>query len=106
MAPIKVAVFPLVKNKPELMKKARGIYETIRLRHNAFWDVSGAIGESEAKKKQGTYCKDTKACRKHHCSSRPCGLDERGVPRNSVTLPSFSRMLDMEVFKTGYEDRG
>ncbi|CAN0364476.1 unnamed protein product [Ectocarpus sp. 12 AP-2014] len=44
MAPIKVAVFPLVKNKPELMKKARGIYETIRLRHNAFWDISGAIG--------------------------------------------------------------
>ncbi|CAN0329680.1 unnamed protein product [Pylaiella littoralis] len=44
MAPIKVAVFPLVKNKPELMEKARGIYESIRLRHNAFWDVSGAIG--------------------------------------------------------------
>lgn len=45
MAPIKVAVFPLVKNKPELMEKARGIYESILLRHNAFWDVSGAIGE-------------------------------------------------------------
>eukprot|EP00752_Nemacystus_decipiens_P008355 g7469.t1 len=44
MAPIKVAVFPLVKNKPELMAKARGIYESIRLRHSAFWDVSGAIG--------------------------------------------------------------
>ena len=45
MAPIKVAVFPLVKNKPELMEKARSIYESIQLRHNAFWDVSGAIGE-------------------------------------------------------------
>lgn len=45
MAPIKVAVFPLVKNKPELMAKARGIYESIQLRHSAFWDVSGAIGE-------------------------------------------------------------
>lgn len=45
IAPIKVAVFPLVKNKPELMEKARGIYESIRLRYNAFWDVSGAIGE-------------------------------------------------------------
>ncbi|CAM9861843.1 unnamed protein product [Ascophyllum nodosum] len=44
MAPIKVAVFPLVKNKPELMEKARSIYESIQLRHNAFWDVSGAIG--------------------------------------------------------------
>lgn len=45
MAPIKVAVFPLVKNKPELLGKARSIYESIRLRHNAFWDVSGAIGK-------------------------------------------------------------
>lgn len=53
MAPIKVAVFPLVKNKPELMEKARGIYETIRLRHNAFWDVSGAIGEIREKRQMG-----------------------------------------------------
>ncbi|CAM9677805.1 unnamed protein product [Choristocarpus tenellus] len=44
MAPIKVAVFPLVKNKPLLMAKARELYETLRKRHTAFWDVSGAIG--------------------------------------------------------------
>ncbi|CAN0297601.1 unnamed protein product, partial [Ectocarpus fasciculatus] len=44
MGPIKVEVKPMVKNKQEMMEKARGIYETIRLRHNAFWDVSGAIG--------------------------------------------------------------
>ena len=44
VAPIKAAVFPLVKNKPELMEKARGIYENLRRRWNVFWDVSGAIG--------------------------------------------------------------
>lgn len=44
VAPIKAAVFPLVKNKPELMEKARGLYEKLRRRWNVFWDISGAIG--------------------------------------------------------------
>ena len=44
MAPIKVGVFPLVKNKPEIMAKARGIYDQLKKRYNVFWDVSGAIG--------------------------------------------------------------
>ncbi|EWM27167.1 glycyl-trna synthetase [Nannochloropsis gaditana] len=44
MAPIKVGVFPLVKNKPEIMEKARAIYDQLKRRYNVFWDVSGAIG--------------------------------------------------------------
>ncbi|MFO7937763.1 MAG: glycine--tRNA ligase [Kiritimatiellia bacterium] len=44
IAPIKVAVFPLVKNKPELYKKAREMFEHLRQRYAAFWDQSGAIG--------------------------------------------------------------
>lgn len=44
MAPIKVAVLPLVKNKPELVDKARKLYEKLQRRWNVFWDVSGAIG--------------------------------------------------------------
>lgn len=44
MAPIKVGVFPLVKNKPEIMEKARAIYDQLKHRYNVFWDVSGAIG--------------------------------------------------------------
>ena len=43
-APVKVAVFPLMKNKPELVEKARGIFDTLRRRWPAFWDVAGAIG--------------------------------------------------------------
>lgn len=44
IAPIKAAVFPLVKNKPELVAKARSLYEKLRRRWNIAWDVSGAIG--------------------------------------------------------------
>eukprot|EP00640_Fibrocapsa_japonica_P000717 CAMPEP_0113937396 /NCGR_PEP_ID=MMETSP1339-20121228/4017_1 /TAXON_ID=94617 /ORGANISM="Fibrocapsa japonica" /LENGTH=560 /DNA_ID=CAMNT_0000940133 /DNA_START=45 /DNA_END=1727 /DNA_ORIENTATION=- /assembly_acc=CAM_ASM_000762 len=44
IAPIKAAVFPLVKNKPELMEKARGLFLTLQKRYNVAWDVSGAIG--------------------------------------------------------------
>ena len=44
IAPIKVAVFPLLKNKPELVQKARGLYDQLRKRWSAYWDVAGAIG--------------------------------------------------------------
>ncbi len=44
MAPIKAAVFPLLKNKPELVAKARTIYEQLQRRWNCFWDITGAIG--------------------------------------------------------------
>lgn len=44
IAPVKVAVFPLVKNKPELYGKAREIFKELRRHWNCFWDESGAIG--------------------------------------------------------------
>ena len=44
VAPIKVAVFPLVKNKPELYGRAREIFKQLQRRWNCFWDESGAIG--------------------------------------------------------------
>ena len=44
IAPVKVAVFPLLKNKPELMEKARGVFDTLQKWFPSFWDVSGAIG--------------------------------------------------------------
>ena len=44
IAPVKVAVFPLVKNKPEVYNKAREIFEYLRRRYPAFWDAGGAIG--------------------------------------------------------------
>ena len=44
IAPFKAAVFPLVKNKPELMEAAQNLYNRLRRRWNVFFDAAGAIG--------------------------------------------------------------
>jgi glycyl-tRNA synthetase len=44
VAPIKVGIFPLVKNKPPLVEKARQVYQTFMRRWNVIYDQSGAIG--------------------------------------------------------------
>ena len=44
IAPVKVAVFPLVKNRPELRNLARDIFKRLQKRWNCFWDETGAIG--------------------------------------------------------------
>jgi glycyl-tRNA synthetase len=44
LAPIKVAVFPLLRNKPELVEKAQGVFASLRRRFSAFYDETGAIG--------------------------------------------------------------
>lgn len=45
LAPFKVAVFPLLSNKEELVRKARGIYEDIKPHYRAIWDDRGNIGK-------------------------------------------------------------
>jgi len=46
IAPVKVAVFPLLKNKPELVKKARGVYENLKKEFgNVTFDDNGNIGK-------------------------------------------------------------
>ena len=44
MAPIKCGIFPLLKNKPQLVEKAREIVASLRGIMNVFYDESGAIG--------------------------------------------------------------
>ncbi len=44
LAPIKAAVFPLLKNKPELVDKSREVFEMVQAEWPAFWDQTGAIG--------------------------------------------------------------
>lgn len=48
LAPITVAVFPLLSNKDELKKKARDVYEILRC-YDAFYDESGSIGKRYAR---------------------------------------------------------
>ena len=45
VAPIKVAVLPLLKNKPELVAKAKEVRELLRPHMATFYDESGAIGK-------------------------------------------------------------
>jgi glycyl-tRNA synthetase len=44
VAPIKVGVFPLLKNQPTLVEKAREVQAILRPHMNVFYDETGAIG--------------------------------------------------------------
>ena len=44
MAPVKCGIFPLLKNKPELVEKAKVVRDLLRPFMNVFYDEGGAIG--------------------------------------------------------------
>jgi glycyl-tRNA synthetase len=44
MAPVKVGIFPLLKNNEQLVAKAREIQAALRTHMNVFYDETGAIG--------------------------------------------------------------
>jgi len=44
IAPVKAAVLPLVSNKPELVEKAKSVFNTLKRKYNVEYDTSGAIG--------------------------------------------------------------
>jgi glycyl-tRNA synthetase len=45
LAPVKVAVFPLVSNKPELVAKAQTVYRELKKHVVTAWDDRGNIGK-------------------------------------------------------------
>ncbi len=46
LAPVKYCVSPLLKNKPELVAKAREVYSALKAKHGAvMWDDNGNIGK-------------------------------------------------------------
>ncbi len=45
LAPVRYAVFPLLKNKPELIAKARKVYEMLSKEYSCEWDDNGNIGK-------------------------------------------------------------
>ncbi len=49
IAPVKVGVFPLLKNKPELVAKAREVYDLLKKHLTAFYDEGGSIGKRYAR---------------------------------------------------------
>ena len=49
LAPVKVAVFPLLSNKKELVEKAEKVYEELKRDFNCFLDEKGSIGRRYAR---------------------------------------------------------
>jgi glycyl-tRNA synthetase len=49
VAPVKVGVLPLLKNKPELVKKAQEVRDRLRPWMNVFYDDGGSIGRRYAR---------------------------------------------------------
>ena len=49
VAPFKVGIFPLLKNKPELVKKAQEVRDRLRPWMNVFYDEAGSIGRRYAR---------------------------------------------------------
>jgi len=49
VAPVKVGVFPLLKNKPDLVRKAREVRDRLRPHLAVFYDEAGSIGRRYAR---------------------------------------------------------
>ncbi len=49
LAPIKVAFFPLLSNKEELVAAAKKIYDELKAEFNCFYDEAGSIGKRYAR---------------------------------------------------------
>jgi glycyl-tRNA synthetase len=49
VAPFKAGIFPLMKNKPELVAKAQAVRDLLRPWMNVFYDESGSIGKRYAR---------------------------------------------------------
>ena len=49
LAPVKFGIFPLVSNKADIVKKARGIYDELKMEWPCAFDVSGSIGRRYAR---------------------------------------------------------
>ena len=45
LAPVRYAVFPLLKNRPELVSKARELYKFLSEKYKCEWDDNGNIGK-------------------------------------------------------------
>ncbi len=49
LAPIKLAVFPLVSNKEDIVKKAKEVYGIVKCCYTCYFDTSGSVGRRYAR---------------------------------------------------------
>lgn len=84
IAPIQVAVFPLVKNKPELVKKAKEIYEILQNDFVCQYDEVGSIGRRYRRQDEiGTWYAVT--------------VDHETLEKNDVTLRDRDTMKQERI---------
>src|SRR3989344_1579310 len=73
LSPIKVGIFPLVKNKPQIVKKAREVYDFLKNEFVCDYDDSGSIGRRYSRQDEiGTFL--------------GCTIDFETLKDKSVTL--------------------
>ncbi len=91
LAPIKAAVFPLLKNKPELVAKAREIYDMLKTEFMCEFDDNGNIGKRYRRQDEiGTPCCVT--------------VDFDSLENNDVTVRDRDTMAQTRVKITGLSD--
>jgi glycyl-tRNA synthetase len=57
LAPVRCAVFPLLKNKPELVAKAREVFDILKMQFPCEWDDNGNVGKRYRRQDEiGTPC--------------------------------------------------
>jgi glycyl-tRNA synthetase len=84
IAPYKAAVFPLLANKPELVEKAKGIYEDLRKYMMIAWDDRGNIGKRYLSQDEA----GTPAC---------ITVDFQTLEDNTVTIRDRDTMLQERI---------
>ncbi len=91
LAPIKAAIFPLLKNKPELVAKARGIYDMLKPGLMCEFDDSGNIGKRYRRQDEiGTpYC---------------VTVDFDSLENGDVTVRDRDTMAQIRIKINGLED--
>ena len=73
LSPIKVGIFPLVKNKPQIVKKAREVYDFLKNEFVCDYDDSGSVGRRYSRSDEiGTFL--------------GCTIDFETLKDKSVTL--------------------
>lgn len=100
IAPVKVAVFPLLKNKPELVTFAKELYAKLKRRYACFYDEAGAVGRRYRRQDEiGTpYCVtiDFDTIEKE---GKTFTLRERdSMAQRRITEAELFALLDEQVF--------
>ncbi len=89
VAPVKVGIFPLLKNRPELVNKAREVRDLLRPYMSVFYDESGAIGRR--------YRRQDEAGTPYGVTIDFDTLGERPEHKDTVTLRDRDTMQQVRV---------